>query len=83
MSNLPVSFWRSVIIIVLVALTTFATRVIPFLLFPDGKEIPKTVQYLENIIGTVIDVKSIPDIHSAFAQDISRHFGKTVIRWLK
>lgn len=46
-------------------------------------ENPKTVQYLENIIGTVIDVKSIPDIHAAFAQDISRHFGKTVIRWLK
>lgn len=46
MSNLPVSFAQSVVIIALVSVTTFATRVIPFLLFPDGKEIPKTVKYL-------------------------------------
>ncbi len=46
MNNLPVSFVRSVVIIALVSVTTFATRVIPFLLFPDGKEIPKTVKYL-------------------------------------
>lgn len=54
MNNLPVSFWKSVIIIALVALTTFATRVIPFLLFPDGKEIPKTVQYLGKVLPAAV-----------------------------
>jgi len=54
MSNLPVSFWRSVIIIALVALTTFATRAIPFILFPDGKEIPKTVQYLGKVLPAAV-----------------------------
>ncbi len=43
-------------------------------------EIP---EYLENIIGSVVEVKTINDIHEAFAQDISRHFGKTVMKWDK
>jgi branched-subunit amino acid transport protein AzlD len=46
MNNLPVTVGHSLIIIVLVAITTFATRAIPFLLFPEGKKIPKTVEYL-------------------------------------
>lgn len=54
MDNLPISFTQSVIIIVLVAITTFATRVIPFLLFPDGKEIPKTVQYLGKVLPPAV-----------------------------
>ena len=43
---MPLSAGMSFLIIVVVAVTTFATRVIPFLIFPKGKEIPKTVQYL-------------------------------------
>ena len=54
MSNLPVSFWTSVIIIALVALTTFATRAIPFILFPAGKEIPRTVQYLGKVLPAAV-----------------------------
>ncbi len=54
MSNLPVSFWRSVIIIVLVAVTTLATRAIPFILFPEGKEIPKAVQYLGKVLPPAV-----------------------------
>lgn len=46
-------------------------------------ENPKIPAYLENIIGDVVKVKSIADIHKAFALDISRHFGKTVIQWEK
>ena len=40
---MPLSAGTSFLIILLVALTTFATRVIPFLVFPKGKEIPKTI----------------------------------------
>lgn len=54
MSNLPVSFWRSVIIIVLVAVTTLATRAIPFILFPEGKKIPKAVQYLGKVLPPAV-----------------------------
>ena len=54
MNNLPVSFWRSVIIIVLIALTTLATRAIPFILFPEGKKIPKAVEYLGKVIPPAV-----------------------------
>ncbi|MGF6990909.1 branched-subunit amino acid transport protein AzlD [Lachnospiraceae bacterium PF1-21] len=51
---MPISIIRSLIIILLVALTTFATRVIPFLLFPKGKEIPKIIQYLGKVLTPAI-----------------------------
>ena len=54
MNNLPVSFWRSVSIIVLVALTTLATRAIPFVLFPEGKKIPKAVEYLGKVLPPAV-----------------------------
>lgn len=36
---MPVSVVTSLLIIIVVALVTFATRVTPFLIFPKGKEI--------------------------------------------
>ena len=54
MTNLPVSFWHSVIIIALVAVTTFITRAIPFILFPEGKEIPKSVEYLGKVLPPAV-----------------------------
>lgn len=39
--------------------------------------------YLENIIGDTVTVRTIDDIHKAFKSDISRNFGKTVIKWEK
>lgn len=51
---MPLSAGMSFLIILLVALTTFATRVIPFLLFPKGKEIPKTIQYLGKVLTPAI-----------------------------
>ncbi len=54
MTDLPVSFWRSVIIILLVALTTLATRAIPFILFPEGKKIPKAVEYLGKVLPPAV-----------------------------
>lgn len=46
-------------------------------------EHPETAAYLENLIGDVITVHSIPDIHKSFAADIARNFGKTIIEWKK
>lgn len=54
MTNLPVSATHSLIIIVLVALTTLATRAIPFILFPEGKEIPKAVEYLGKVLPPAV-----------------------------
>ena len=54
MNELPVSFWHSLIIIVLVALTTLATRAIPFILFPEGKKIPKAVEYLGKVLPPAV-----------------------------
>ena len=51
---MPISVGLSLLIILIVALTTFATRVAPFLLFPKGKEIPKTVQYLGKVLTPAV-----------------------------
>ena len=40
--------------ILVVAATTFATRAVPFLIFPKGKEIPKVVQYLGKVLTPAI-----------------------------
>lgn len=44
---------------------------------------PDLTAHLENIIGSVVNIRTVSDIHKAFAQDISRHFGKTVLKWDK
>lgn len=41
---------QSLIIILVIAMTTFITRVIPFIVFPDNKETPKFVTYLGNVL---------------------------------
>jgi len=51
---MPLSVEMSLLIILVVAVTTFATRVIPFLLFPKGKEIPKTIQYLGKVLTPAV-----------------------------
>lgn len=51
---MPISAKLSFLIILAVALTTFATRVAPFLLFPKGKEIPKTIQYLGKVLTPAV-----------------------------
>ena len=43
---MPVSVGRSMAIILVVAVTIFFTRLIPFLFFPKGKEVPPVIQYL-------------------------------------
>lgn len=51
---MPVSAGMSVLIIVAVAVTTFATRVAPFLVFPKGKEIPPIIQYLGKVLTPAV-----------------------------
>ncbi len=51
---MPISAGLSVLIILVIAATTFATRVAPFLLFPKGKEIPRTVQYLGKVLTPAV-----------------------------
>ena len=51
---MPVSAGISILIILAVALTTFATRVTPFLVFPKGKEIPETIQYLGKVLPPAV-----------------------------
>lgn len=44
---------------------------------------PDVPAYLENLVGDVVEIKTISDIHKAFASDLSRSFGKTVLKWEK
>ena len=43
---MPVSPLETLIIMIVVAAVTFATRLFPFLIFPEGKEVPRVVRYL-------------------------------------
>lgn len=44
---------------------------------------PEIVSYLENIVGTVVEVKDIKDIVNAFETDIHKMIGKTIMIWNK
>jgi len=51
---MPVSAGLSFLIILAVAVSTFATRVVPFLVFPKGKEIPPIIQYLGKVLTPAV-----------------------------
>ena len=52
---MPVSARISILIILAVALTTFATRVTPFLVFPKGKErFQRRYSILENVLTPAV-----------------------------
>ena len=44
-------------------------------------EHPKIVQHLKNIVGDVIDVRNVDDMHTAFEKDIAKAGGKTIMLW--
>ena len=50
---MQISVFRSLVIIAVVAGTIFFTRLFPFL-FPPGKEIPPTVQYLGKVLPPAV-----------------------------
>ena len=51
---MPLSPMQSLVIIIVTALVTFSTRVIPFLLFPEGRKIPRVVQYLGKVLPPAV-----------------------------
>ncbi|MGN1266608.1 MAG: branched-chain amino acid transporter permease [Dorea sp.] len=51
---MPVNAGTSFLIILAVAFTTFSTRVVPFLMFPKGKEIPPVIQYLGYVLTPAV-----------------------------
>lgn len=51
---MPLGVGMSLLVIVAVALTTFGTRVVPFLVFPKGKEIPEIVRYLGRVLTPAV-----------------------------
>ncbi len=51
---MPLSPMHSLVIIIVTAAVTFLTRVIPFLVFPSGKEIPKVIQYLGKVLPPAV-----------------------------
>lgn len=51
---MPISAGVSILIILVVAVATFATRVVPFLIFPKGKEIPPLIQYLGKVLTPAV-----------------------------
>ena len=51
---MSISAAMSFLVILAVALTTFATRVVPFLIFPKGKEIPAVIQYLGKVLTPAV-----------------------------
>lgn len=42
---------------------------------------PEIVEYLKNIVGDVVDVRSVDDMHTAFQKDIAKAGGKTIMVW--
>lgn len=51
---MPVSVGRSIAIILAVAITIFFTRLIPFLFFPKGKEVPPVIRYLGKVLPPAV-----------------------------
>lgn len=51
---MPLDRLTSFLIILTVAVSTFATRVVPFLIFPKGKEIPSVIRYLGKVLTPAV-----------------------------
>ena len=51
---MPISPQLSFLIILAVALTVFTTRVLPFVIFGGGKEIPEVVKYLGKVLPPAV-----------------------------
>ena len=51
---MPLSAGISFFIILAVSVTTFATRLIPFLVFPKGKEVPSIIHYLGKVLTPAV-----------------------------
>ncbi len=53
-SRMPLSVGMSLAIILVTAVCTFATRALPFIVFPKGREIPAAVLYLGKVLPAAV-----------------------------
>ena len=44
-------------------------------------ENPQMVENLKNVVGQIVDVRSVEDMHLAFEKDIAKAGGKTIMLW--
>jgi branched-subunit amino acid transport protein AzlD len=51
---MPLTIGQSILFFGIISITTFVTRVLPFIVFPDHKEMPKYVEYLGNVLPFTI-----------------------------
>lgn len=51
---MPLSTKETIIIVLVAGAATFATRLLPFALFGQGKEVPKFIKYLGDILPLAI-----------------------------
>lgn len=51
---MPLSFSKTLIVVLVAAACTFATRLIPFIFFGGKKEVPKFIKYLGDILPMAI-----------------------------
>lgn len=45
------------------------------------EEHPEMLDYLEGLVGEVVDVRSVADMSHAFEADLRKSMGKTIMRW--
>ncbi len=51
---MPLSVKQTIIVVIVAAVCTFLTRVIPFMIFGGKKEVPKFIKYLGDILPMAI-----------------------------
>jgi len=49
-----INYWHSILIIVVVAIVTMAIRFLPFILFPENKEVPGYLLYLSKVLPAAV-----------------------------
>ncbi len=51
---MKMTMMQAIITVAVVVLATVLTRFLPYLIFPEGKPIPKTIQYLGQVLGPAV-----------------------------
>ena len=70
---MPVSVGKTLAIIFAVSGTIFLTRLIPFLFFPKGKELPPMIRYLGRVLPpAVIGMLVVYCLKAVSVQSVSR-----------
>lgn len=51
---MKMTMMQAIITVAVVVLATVLTRFLPYLIFPEGKPIPKPIQYLGQVLGPAV-----------------------------